>query len=129
MDPAQRSGERNTRRRCGCPTRSSRSRLVAQDFRHATQRENEAVADYISRLEQLFPRTYGKEGMSTPQSVTGRLPQYPVPTPTVNCVLLQEMKKRGLLSWQYRKSKWGISTLSSRPGQTKDPAGSLYPES
>ena len=67
--------------------------------------------------------------MSTPQSVIGRLPKYPVPTPTVNCVLLQEMKKRGLLSWQYRKCKWGISTLSSRPGQTKDPAGSLYPES
>ena len=38
--------------------------LVAQDFRHAAQRENEAVADYISRLEQLFRRAYGKEGMS-----------------------------------------------------------------
>ena len=38
--------------------------LVAQDFRHAAQRENEAVADYISRLEQLFRRAYGREGMS-----------------------------------------------------------------
>lgn len=38
--------------------------LVAQDFRHAAQRENEIVADYISRLEQLFRRAYGREGMS-----------------------------------------------------------------
>ena len=28
--------------------------LVAQDFHHAAQREGESVADYISRLEQLF---------------------------------------------------------------------------
>ena len=38
--------------------------LVAQDFRHAAQRENEAVADYMSRLEQLFRRVFGKEDMS-----------------------------------------------------------------
>ena len=38
--------------------------LVAQDFRHAAQREGETVADYISRLEQLFRRAYGREGMA-----------------------------------------------------------------
>ena len=38
--------------------------LVAQDFRHAAQREGETVTDYISRLEQLFRRAYGREGMS-----------------------------------------------------------------
>ena len=38
--------------------------LVIQDFRHAAQRENEAVADYMSRLEQLFRRVFRNEGMS-----------------------------------------------------------------
>ena len=36
---------------------------VSQDC-HASQREGECVADYISRLEQLFRRAYGREGMS-----------------------------------------------------------------
>ena len=38
--------------------------VAAQDFRHAAQREGEPVADYIRRLEQLFRRAYGHEGMS-----------------------------------------------------------------
>ena len=38
--------------------------VAAQDFRHASQREGEPVADYIRRLEQLFRRAYGHEGMS-----------------------------------------------------------------
>ena len=38
--------------------------LVALDFRHAAQRQNENVADYISRLEQLFRRAHGREGIS-----------------------------------------------------------------
>ena len=41
-----------------------RRALAAQDFRHATQRETESVADYISQLKQLFHRVYGREGMS-----------------------------------------------------------------
>lgn len=38
--------------------------VAAQDFRHAALREGEAVTDYICRLEQLFRRAYGHEGMS-----------------------------------------------------------------
>ena len=67
MDPAQRSGEETLEDAVaalrGRLDPGSRA-LVAQDFRHAAQRENEAVADYISRLEQLFRRAYVKEGMS-----------------------------------------------------------------
>ena len=33
--------------------------LAAQDFRHATQREFETVADFILRLEQAFRSAYG----------------------------------------------------------------------
>ena len=41
------------------------SRVVAaQDFRHVAQRDGESVSDYIRRLEQLFRRAYGHEGMS-----------------------------------------------------------------
>ena len=47
----------------GCLDAGSRA-LAAQDFRHASQREKESVADYISRLEQLFRQAYGREGMS-----------------------------------------------------------------
>lgn len=42
---------------------SSRT-LAAQDFRHASQREDEPVADFIRRLEQLFKLAYGRDGMS-----------------------------------------------------------------
>ena len=42
---------------------SSRA-LAAQDFRHASQRDKESVADFIRRLEQLFKLAYGREGMS-----------------------------------------------------------------
>ena len=38
--------------------------LAAQDFRHASQHEGESVPDYISRIEQLYRRAYGREGMS-----------------------------------------------------------------
>ena len=115
--------------------RSSRSRLVAQDFRHAAQRENEAVADYISRLEQ-GRHVRRNQGHATPQSVTVRrrystvsyrneLPQYPVSTPTVNCLAARNEEKRIAEMESMWKSPEGLSTLSSRPGETKDPAGSL----
>ena len=38
--------------------------VAAQDFRHASHRDGEPVSDYIRRLEQLFRRAYGHEGMS-----------------------------------------------------------------
>ena len=38
--------------------------LAAQDFRHASQREEESIADFIRRLEQLFKLAYGRYGMS-----------------------------------------------------------------
>ena len=38
--------------------------LAAQDFRHASQREEESVGDVIRRLEQLFKLAYGRDGMS-----------------------------------------------------------------
>ena len=38
--------------------------LAAQDFRHASQREEESIADFIRRLEQLFKLAYGRDGMS-----------------------------------------------------------------
>ena len=52
-------------------TKAMRSRLdpcsralAAQDFRHALQRDNEPVPDFIRRLEQLFKLAYGRDGMS-----------------------------------------------------------------
>lgn len=42
---------------------SSRT-LAAQDFRHAAQKEEESVADFIRQLEQLFKLAYGRDGMS-----------------------------------------------------------------
>lgn len=41
-----------------------RGTLVAQDFRHTSQAEDEKVADFIYRLECTFNVTYGREGMS-----------------------------------------------------------------
>ena len=38
--------------------------LVAQDFRHAAQWENELIADSIRRLEQTFRIAYGQDGIS-----------------------------------------------------------------
>ena len=38
--------------------------LVAQDFRHALQRESESVSDYVLRLQRLFHTAYGRDGMS-----------------------------------------------------------------
>ena len=38
--------------------------LAAQDFRHTCQQENESVADFIRRLEQMFKLAYGRDGMS-----------------------------------------------------------------
>ena len=41
------------------------SRVIAvQDFRHATQEEQEKVTDFIRRLERLFKLAYGHEGIS-----------------------------------------------------------------
>ena len=37
--------------------------LAAQDFRHATQDENEKVSDFIRHLEKTFCRTYGHDTM------------------------------------------------------------------
>ena len=39
--------------------------LAAQDFRRATQQDDEPIADYIRRLEQTFRVAYGCEGMSS----------------------------------------------------------------
>ena len=36
---------------------------VAQDFRHASQRDSEPVSDFIRRLEQLFKLAYGRDLM------------------------------------------------------------------
>ena len=38
--------------------------LASQDFRHASQRENEPVADFIIRLEQMFKLAFGREKLS-----------------------------------------------------------------
>ena len=37
---------------------------AAHDFRHASQKQGESVADFIRRLEQLFKLAYGREEMS-----------------------------------------------------------------
>ena len=39
--------------------------MAAQDFRHASQEEQEKVSDFIRRLERLFKLAYGHEGIST----------------------------------------------------------------
>ena len=39
--------------------------LAAQDFRRASQQREEAVADYIRRLERAFRQAYGADGMSS----------------------------------------------------------------
>ena len=39
--------------------------LAAQDFRRASQRGEEAVADYIRRLERALCQAYGADGMSS----------------------------------------------------------------
>ena len=38
--------------------------LAAQDFRHATQKKSESVADYIRRIERAFQLAYGRDAMS-----------------------------------------------------------------
>ena len=38
--------------------------LAAQDFRHATQGTQEAVSDYMLRLEKTFRRAYGRDHMA-----------------------------------------------------------------
>ena len=37
--------------------------LAAQDFRHASQYENEKVSDFIRRIEKTFRRAYGHDSM------------------------------------------------------------------
>ena len=39
--------------------------VVAQDFRHATQRDTESVEDFVRRLECLFQVAYGRDGMNS----------------------------------------------------------------
>ena len=39
--------------------------LAAQDFRHASQIDQETVSDFIRRLEKIFRRAYGNDTMST----------------------------------------------------------------
>ena len=38
--------------------------LAAQDFRHAVQRENEPVADFVRRVERCFQLAYGHDKLS-----------------------------------------------------------------
>ena len=38
--------------------------LAAQDLRHAIQKDDELVADYILRVERCFQRAYGQDNMS-----------------------------------------------------------------
>ena len=38
--------------------------LAAQDFRHASQRDDETVADFICRLAWSFKIAYGRDGLS-----------------------------------------------------------------
>ena len=38
--------------------------LAAQDFRHASQRDDETVADFVRRLERSFKVAYGRDGLS-----------------------------------------------------------------
>ena len=38
--------------------------MAAQEFRHATQGTQEAVSDYILRLEKTFRRAYGRDHMA-----------------------------------------------------------------
>ena len=38
--------------------------MAAQDFRHASQEENEKVGDFMRRLEQLFKLAYGRDIIS-----------------------------------------------------------------
>ena len=37
--------------------------LAAQDFRHASQRKDESISDFILRLERVFQVAYGRDGM------------------------------------------------------------------
>ena len=39
--------------------------MAAQDFRHASQDENEKVEDFIRRLERLFKVAYGRDSLSS----------------------------------------------------------------
>ena len=39
--------------------------LAVQDFRHASQREDEPVSDFVSRLERSFRVAYGRDVLST----------------------------------------------------------------
>ena len=38
--------------------------VAAQDFRHATQKDSESVADFVRRLERMFRIAYGRDPMS-----------------------------------------------------------------
>ena len=38
--------------------------LAAQDFRHATQKDEESVSDFVRHLERTFKTAYGREPMS-----------------------------------------------------------------
>ena len=38
--------------------------LAAQDLRHAIQKDDESVADYILRVERCFQRAYGRDNLS-----------------------------------------------------------------
>lgn len=54
--------------------------VAAQDFRHATQRDSEAVSDFIRRLERTFRIAYGRDVMSNETRDTllyGQLPRRP----------------------------------------------------
>ena len=44
--------------------------MAAQDFRHASQEENEKVGDFIRRLEQLFKVAYGHDAISADERDT-----------------------------------------------------------
>ena len=38
--------------------------LAAQDFRHAIQKDDESIADFIRRMERCFQVAYGRDNLS-----------------------------------------------------------------
>ena len=113
--------------------------LAAQDFRHTSQKDGEAVSDFIRRLERTFRIAYGRDAMATDtrdtllhgqlqEGLRFELMRAPAVSGAQNykelCVAarneekrLAELKKRQ----GYQKQTTTLSSLAKKPTFTKPP--------
>lgn len=114
--------------------------IVATDFRHALQAEEETVADYVRRIERLFQIAYGGDSLSSQTKDTmlhsqlhGGLRYDLMRSPTVSgaqsyqelCLAVRQEEKR--LAELKRRQQYTRNSTSTPPHNKRPPAHTYTP--